>query len=184
MLGNDPDGGGYKPQDDPSYKDMHDICAALVEGDLDQLEFAAQVVDSFPYGKDGFHGTHWIVHAVCSGNLKSVLWMIEKQVATRVASEDGFPPLIACIDVDSEDRYEILAALIAAGADVNARGVNGWTPLHLAAIRDDERAMHMLLIAGADPSIRTNCDDTATAAEEARNLGHQASAEFICRFKA
>ena len=52
----------------------------------------------------------------------------------------------------------------------------------MAAIRDDEKAMHMLLIAGADRTITTKVDDDATAEEEARNLGHFKSADFIVGF--
>lgn len=174
---------GYKPTDDPAFKDLKDICGWLADGDLEKLEFASQVVDSFPHDKDGFFGTHWIVHAIGSGCVSSVKWMIEKGVDPCVRPDDGYPPLLACIDNPSAGKHQILGTLIDAGADINQRGINGWTPLHLAAIRDDEKAMHMLLTAGADRTITTQVDDNATAEEEARILGNLKSADFIASFK-
>lgn len=174
----------FRPNDDPAKKERQSILAWLESGDLDQLELAMNTIDHFPHGQDGFSGDRWILHAIFSGNLKSVLWMLGKGVELDFATLDGSPPLISCIDADCEDRYEILAALIEAGANMNERGFNGWTPLHLAAMRDDERAMGILLAAGADPTVRTNCDDSSTAEEEARNLGHPESADFIRQFLA
>jgi ankyrin repeat protein len=82
-----------------------------------------------------------------------------------------------------QNRHRILELLIEAGADLNQRGINGWTPLHLAAMRDDETAMRMLLEAGSDRSVTTLCDDDANAEDEARNLGHIRSADFISNFE-
>ena len=160
-----------------------EICSWLAAGDLEQLEFGLQVVESFPYGKDGFFGTNWILHAVQSGCLKAVNWMIEKGIDRCVHRDDGYPPLLACIELESGEKYQILGALIEAGADINERGINGWTPLHLAAIRDDGRAMRMLLAAGADRTITTKVDDDATPEAEARNFGHLKSADFIKDFR-
>lgn len=49
-----------------------------------------------------------------------------------------------------------LRALIAAGANVNARDRDGQTPLHLAAFATRTRHALPLLEAGADPSLKTN----------------------------
>ena len=174
---------GYKMTDDPAYKEMLEIEEWLAAGDLEQLEFASQVVDSFPQHRDGYFDTPWIVRAIDCGRVSVVKWMIEKGVNLRLGSTDAYPPVLACIDSrDSEEKYQILGALIASGADINERGINGWTPLHLAALKDDEKSMHMLLVAGADRSITTLCDDDATAEEEARKFGHIQSAEYIARF--
>ena len=173
---------GYKLTDDPSYKELCEIQTWLKDSDLDQLEFASQVVDSFPYERDSCHGSPWIVHAVSSGSLKSVKWMVEKGVNIQPIDTDGYPPVISCIDVEGKEKYQILRVLINAGADIDERGINGWTPLHMAAVRDDEKSMRILLEAGADRTITTKIDDDVTAEEEARNLGHQKSADFIASF--
>ena len=59
---------------------------------------------------------------------------------------------------------------------MNAYGVNGWTPLHMAAGYGDLPALEVLLNAGADPTIKTEIDDYLTPAEEARKLGQHAAA--------
>ena len=173
---------GYKLTDYPSYKELCEIHNWLKGSDLDQLEFASQVVDSFPYEKDGCFGSPWIVHAISSGSLKSVKWMIEKGVSLQPVANDGYPPVISCIELEGKEKYGILRLLIDAGANINERGINGWTPLHMAAVRDDEMSMRILLEAGADRTITTEIDDDATAEEEARNLGHNESADFIASF--
>ncbi|HEY9301636.1 MAG TPA: ankyrin repeat domain-containing protein [Phormidium sp.] len=45
---------------------------------------------------------------------------------------------------------EVAELLIAKGADVNAKGVYGWTPLHLAAVSDRIKVAQTLIAKGAD----------------------------------
>ena len=173
---------GYKMAEDPSYKEIREIYGWLCAGNLDELEFASQVLDGFPHGQDGYFGTPWIVHAVSRNCLTSVNWMIGKGVDLNPKVQDGYQPLIASLEQDGEEKYQILAALISSGADINQRGINSWTPLHKAALQDDERSMRMLLMAGADRAVTTLVDDDLTAEEEARSLGHLKSADFIAKF--
>ena len=84
---------------------------------------------------------------------------------------DGFPALVAVALSGRDDSLALLALLLEAGADVERRGLNDWTPLHAAASRDDAAAIELLLRWGADPSARTSIDDHATPLEEARRLG-------------
>ena len=44
---------------------------------------------------------------------------------------------------------------VLAGADVNTRGDDAWTPLHLAAAMSQPKTVEILLIAGADPEALT-----------------------------
>jgi ankyrin repeat protein len=113
----------------------------------------------------------------------TVDWMLQKGVALNFRSDDGYTVLHSCIDRDLLGKYEILRLLIAAGADLDAKGINDWTPLHLAAARDDLTALKILLDAGADRTIKTEIDDYNTPAEEARMLGRHDAAKFIEDFE-
>jgi len=174
---------GYELRNNPGYQELSEIQDWMAAGDLDQLTFAMHVVDSFPHGHDGCFGTPWIVHAAGCGSVATVTWMVGQGVNVRPTVTDGYPPLLACLEDDHAAKYATLDVLIAAGADLNARGINGWTALHMAAIQEDERAMRILLTAGADRSITTLIDDDATPEEEARLLGHSRAAAFIAAFE-
>jgi ankyrin repeat protein len=94
-------------------------------------------------------------------------------------ADDGDPLIHRCLAREGSDRHAILAALVTAGIDVNARGAGGRTPLHVAAVEADLAAVDLLLAAGANPALRTPTDARATAEEAARTLGHTASADLI-----
>ena len=145
----------------------------ILDGDVAGLEEAAAVLDDFPDGRDALTGTRWIVHALSVGPVESVRWMLARGVDLAFEPDDGYTPLLAALERERPDRYEVLALLIEHGAPLDARGINDWTPLHMAAAREDLQALEMLLAAGADPEIRTRIDDCATPREEARILGRE-----------
>ena len=91
----------------------------------------------------------------------------------------GFPSLIAALSSARPDRYEIVRLLLAFGADIQARGLNDWTPLHHAAAHDDLEGIQLLLAHGADPTARTRIDALATPLEEAEHLGRTAAARLL-----
>jgi len=64
-----------------------------------------------------------------------------------------------------------LQALIAAGADCNARDLDGLTPLHMAAYTQNARHARLLLECGADPYAKTNAgrDPTSMARKTMSN---------------
>ena len=167
--------------------DIEEISARLASGSRAALEEAALILDSFPHGEadgfgDGCLGASWLAYAAGCGAVAAVEWMIEQKVDLNRVEPDGYPALHACLDRTDVARHQIMALLVKAGADVNLRGTQDWTPLHLAAIRDDQIAMKMLIDAGADVSMRTRIDGCCTPSEEARPLGHNASAEFIDKY--
>ena len=152
---------------------------AAAAGDIAALEEIARIIDGFPDGHGDWPVGPWICVLVTSGTPEVVRWALSRGAPVDPEVEDGYPPIHCLLDEPAPDRSEKLAILIAAGADLDRHGINDWTPLHVAAVRDDVEAMRMLLDAGADPSIRTRIDNDATAEEEARALGHDASADFI-----
>jgi ankyrin repeat protein len=64
----------------------------------------------------------------------------------------------------------IVGRLLACGADVNARAAGGYTPLHVAAFRDDVPLIDTLLAHSAGAAVRR--DDGRTALTIAEEQGH------------
>lgn len=165
-------------------QETHEVIIKALDGkDTDKLESLCQTVEDFPFGKDSFEvGRHWITNAIDLGSFEAVEWMIRKGVELNFRDDEGYTPIHSCLERQRADKYRILDLLIRSGADVNAHGFNDYTPLHKAALHDDKKSMRMLLEAGADRTIRTRIDDYATPEEEARNLGHRSSADFLASF--
>ena len=87
---------------------------------------------------------------------------------------DGFPD-----GVDGFIGRHWIKMLLANGAPVNAHGINDWTPMHLAAVRNDVPALRILVRFGADLTIRTNIDNCATPLEEVRIMKKRQAVEFL-----
>ena len=99
----------------------------------------------------------------------------------------GFPPLIAAISCSRApasakatagqagraDTGDIIRLLLRHGADKHQRGVNDYTPLHMAVDAGSVEAVEILLAAGADPRIRTRIDRYETPREMAARAGRR-----------
>ena len=55
---------------------------------------------------------------------------------------------------------EVVERLIQAGEDINIRGEDGWTPLHVASAHGHVEVITALLTAGADTTIKSNSGRT------------------------
>jgi len=153
--------------------------AVLRSGSAADLEQLARELDGFPDGLDPYIGSRWILHAIGTGSTGSVRWIVERGVALDFVGPDGYSPVHAVLERARDDRFELLELLLRAGAPVNAKGVNDWTPAHKAAASDDVAALRVLVAHGADLTIRTAIDDYATPLEEARNLGKLAATRYL-----
>ena len=82
----------------------------------------------------------------------------EKEVFIESHDCDGDTPLHVMLW--REDQAAV-AALIEAGANVNAVGDMGTTPLHIAVMKRLPESIELLLMAGANPDIRSEFGKTA-----------------------
>ena len=152
---------------------------AIRAGALRTLEAISAIDYSFPVGADPIFGHSWLMHAIELGGPEVVSWILAKGAPCSFIDDIGYTPLHLCIETVSPHKYRILALLVGSGAELDKKGLNDWTPLHLAAVRNDIRSTALLLGAGADPNIKTKIDLYATPAVEARALGATATADFI-----
>jgi len=89
------------------------------------------------------------------------------------------PPSHRRIDVRAEcpgrggrnDVDDIVRLLLSFGADPNQRGINDFTPLHMAVSERNAFAIQLLLDAGADPDMPTRIDECESPVEMAQAAG-------------
>jgi ankyrin repeat protein len=118
-------------------------------------------------------------YAIYHSPLAFVRTLLELGADPNYQDHAGFPALIAALSTNRADRYQIIELLLAAGADIQQRGINDWTPLHYAAAASDLAGIELLLAHGADPNARTGIDDYATPLEEAELLGRTAAVRLL-----
>jgi ankyrin repeat protein len=76
---------------------------------------------------------------------------------------------------------EIVELLIDEGADVNAKGENGWNPLHLAAGRGQKEVAELLIANGADVNAKvvSGAKQGKTPLDAANETNYPKTADLI-----
>jgi uncharacterized protein len=128
-----------------------------------------------------------LTYAIYNSPIGLVRDLLDAGADPNWPDHDGFPPLIAalsCADAAAgaatrTDVHELMALLLAHGADVHQRGINDYTPLHWAAAQGDVEAVSMLLAGGADPNAITRIDDLETALEVAAAAGRDSVVQLL-----
>ena len=166
------------PSDDArcaEEKKLRAIEEAFRRGDLEALRAAVDDPAVIPNGPMPDAIGPCLIFAIYWSPLSFIRTLLELGADPNAPVDDGFPPLIAALSCGREtpganrrtDVHDVLRLLLAFGVDPNQRGINDYTPLHLAAGRNDADAVRILLAHGADPGARTRIDDLSTALEEA-----------------
>ena len=122
-----------------------------------------------------------LIQAIHDGNFSKVQEYILKGVEINYVQASGDTPLITAINkviltiepqtgMDkpiAHQNYTIISLLLRSGADVNAHGMDGETPLLRAIQGNNKPIMRMLIEAGANPTL-TNDEgkDAFTIAQE------------------
>ena len=162
-----------------TYREYTYLIDLLAEGNIELLQEAERVIDSFPTGVDDFIHRHWITNSIDCGSLESVKWVLSKEVDLSFCDDEGYTPILSAIDRELPGKYEIIQLLINNGAPINKKGINDWTPLHMSAAREDVEALKILVKNGADLTIKTEIDEYATPLEEAKILNKQRAVEYL-----
>jgi hypothetical protein len=162
---------------------------AFRKGDLDALRAAVDDPAAIPNGPMPGGVGPCLVYAIYHGPLAFIRTLLELGADPNVPVDDGFPPLIAALSCTREvpganrrtDVDEILRLLLAFGADPDGRGINDYTPLHMAVGERSALAVQILLDAGADPGLRTRIDQCDTPLEMAEGAGFTEIAAILSR---
>lgn len=148
-------------------------------GDLDALRAAVDDPAVVPNGGMPHAIGSCLVYAIYHSPMAFIRTLLEIGADPNAPVDDGFPPLIAALICTREvrgattrkDVDDLLRLLLAFGADPNQRGVNDYTPLHMAVAEGNPHAVQILLEAGADPDLRTRIDGCETPVEMAEAAG-------------
>jgi hypothetical protein len=165
------------------------IDAAFHKGDLDALRGAVDDPAVVPNGPMPLTIGHCLVYAIYHSPLAFIRTLLEIGGDPNAAVNDGFPPLIAALSCTRDvpgaarrtDVDDVLRLLLSFGADPNQRGINDYTPLHMAVAERNMLAVQTLLDAGADPELRTRIDDCETPAAMAEAAGLLDIAALLAR---
>jgi ankyrin repeat protein len=160
-------------------KQLRRIDDAFRHGDLEALRAAVDDPALVPNGPMPITVGACLVAAIYHSPLAFIRTLLELGANPNAPTDDGFPPIIAALTCARTGRGmparsdvdEIIRLLLSFGADPNQRGINDWTPLHMAVAERNEAAIRILLDAGADRTLRTRIDEYDTALESAESAG-------------
>jgi ankyrin repeat protein len=169
------------------YQKFNKIDAAFRVGDLAALRAAVEDPGSVPNGPMPLAIGRCLEYAIYHSPLPFIRTLLQIGADPNPEDHAGFPPLIAALSCSQRrsgapgrpDVADVIKLLLSFGADPNQRGLNDYTPLHMAVCEQNLPGVELLLEAGADPRLRTRIDDCETPREMAEKLGLPAIAELL-----
>ena len=159
--------GGCDPEDVAAFNEIWEDLSA---GNLDALAAHAERLPDFPNGQDMFIGRPWLTNAVDSGSVASVGWVLDQGVDPNYQDDEGYSPLMSAVSPDNATAPQLVALLLARGADPNFKVTLDRTALHAAACQSTPEVAKLLLDAGADPFAYDSDYVPARPIDDARSL--------------
>src|SRR5512139_3464924 len=113
---------------------------AFRAGDLEALRAAVEDRAIIPNGPMPITVGSCLVYAIYHSPLAFIRTLLDIGADPNAPADDGFPPLIAALSKRQQvpgssprdDVHDILRLLLSRGAAPNQRGLNDFTPLHMA----------------------------------------------------
>jgi hypothetical protein len=165
------------------------IDEAFRRGDLDALRAAVDDPSLIPNGRLPVAIGSCLVYAIYHSPLSFVRVLLEAGADANAPADDAFPPLVAAISCaravaggrKRTDVDELVRLLLSFGADPNQRGINDYTPLHMAVAERQLLVALVLLDAGANPELTTRIDECESPLQIAEAAGLTAFTELLRR---
>lgn len=169
------------------YEQFKKIDAAFRAGDLSALRSAVDDPACVPNGPMPLTIGSCLEYAIYHSPLSFIRTLLEIGADPNPADHAGFPPLIAALSCSRPhpgapgrpDVIDVLKLLLAFRCDPNQRGINDYTPLHMAVSERNLSAVQVLLAYGADPTLRTRIDDRETPRVMAERGGRHEIARLL-----
>jgi uncharacterized protein len=167
------------------------IDSAFRNGDLAALRASVDEPDFVPNGPMPLAVGPCLEYAIYHSPLPFIRTLLEIGADPNPTDHAGFPPLIAALSCSHprpgspgrSDTLDIIQLLLRFGSDPNQRGINDYTPLHMAVAERHLPAIQLLLEAGADPWLRTRIDDYETPREMAERAGLVEIADLLAAYE-
>lgn len=174
------------------YEKFKKIDAAFRAGDLIALRAAVDDPNNVPNGPMPLEIGPCLEYAIYHSPLPFIRALLEIGADPNPADHAGFPPLIAALSCSRPrpgspgrpDVKDLIQLLLSFGADPNQRGINDYTPLHMAVSERNLPVVELLLEAGADPRLRTRIDDCETPREMAEQAALREIAALLAAHEA
>lgn len=125
-----------------------------------------------------------LMTAIDFDHLEGVQYLLQRGANPNADAEDGYTCLLSAIESEGPHSIAIVEQLLQAGADPRQAGINGWTPLHLAAVRGEVAKAEQLLEAGVEVDARKMIDGQETPLMEAAWRGLPAMVQFLLKWGA
>jgi ankyrin repeat protein len=173
------------------YEQFQKIDRAFRLGDLEALQAAVDDPEIVPNGRMPLTIGNCLEYSIYHSPVSFIQTLLEVGANPNPTDHAGFTPLIAALSCNRSqpgspgrpDVVEILGLLLSFGADPDQRGLNDYTPLHMAVAESNLAALELLLAAGANPLLRTRIDDYETPREMAEKAGMSDFSDLLAEYE-